>query len=389
MYEEGDFEKLAPGTGELRCPVLLVGSTRVDEFTAALGEAYEVTAVSDVEAALQVGQDRDLDVLLIDCPHADNLVEFLRQSQRHCPESLRVLVIDSKDVFAEICGTNLARIDAFLLREEAIEDIGSAIDDALARRSQDNQKLMLCTDSVRSLYATRLLELEELIANRALEFAYQPIIRPATGEVFAYEALCRAKHPIFRNPQVLFDAAAQSGVLWELGRAVREVSVKALDSLPSHIKLFMNLHPSEVEDPELAKFRDGDIAKRIVFEITERASIPNYDGFSRILSGLSKNGYQFAIDDLGGGYAGLNAVALLSPDFIKIDMAMVRGIDTAPHRARLIQRIVDFANDVEIMLVAEGIETKEEAETIESLGCHLVQGYYYGRPRIGVPNLED
>ena len=322
---------------------------------------------------------------MVDCARAEDGVEFLRQSQRFCPDSLRVLVIDNKDVFVEMRGANLARIDSFLLRDEAVEHLGAAIDDGLARREQDKQKLMMRTDSVRRLYSTRLRELEGLIEERQLEFAYQPIVDPNTGQIFAYEALCRAKHPIFRNPQALFDAAVQSGILWELGRAVREISVKALHTLPPNIKLFMNLHPGEVEDPELATFMGKDLASRIVFEITERASIPDYGRFKSIISELAQSGYEFAIDDLGAGYAGLNAVALLSPNYIKIDMAMVRGIDQAPQRAKLIRRIVDFANDVGIRLIAEGIETKQEAAAIEGLGCHLTQGYYYGRPRVGIP----
>ena len=389
MYAEGDFEEEDPGTGELLTPVLVVGSNRSQEFSSVLGHGYDVTAVEDVSSALKMGEDVDFEVLVADCAKAEDGVEFLRQSQRHCPESLRVLVIDNKDVFTEMRGSNLARIDSFLLRDEAIEHLESAIDDGLARREHDKQKSMMRSDSVRQLYSTRVKELEEIIEKRELEFAYQPIVHPSTGKVYAFEALCRAKHPIFRNPQVLFDAAVQSGILWELGRAVREISVKALDSLPSHIKLFMNLHPAEIEDPQLATFRNSDIGKRIVFEITERASIPDYGRFRTIISSLSKNGYQFAIDDLGAGYAGLNAVALLSPDYIKIDMAMVRGIHLAPQRAKLIKRIVDFSNDVGIRLVAEGIETEEEARVIESLGCHLTQGYYYGRPKVGVPTVDD
>jgi len=386
MYSPDEFT--AEPEEKLR-PVLVVGSARASEFRESLSESYDLTFADDVAAAMALCESENYEVLVGDCERAENGVEFLRQSQRFCPDSLRVLVIDNKDVFVEMRGANLARIDSFLLREETIEHLSSAIDDGLARREQDRQKLMLRTDSVRRLYSTRLTELEGLIEDRCLEFAYQPIVNPTTGEIFAYEALCRAKHPIFRNPEVLFDAAVQSGILWELGRAVREISVLALDTLPSHIKLFMNLHPNEVEDPSLAHFRESDVAQRIVFEITERAAIPDYTRFSGIIADLSKLGYQFAIDDLGAGYAGLNAVALLSPEFIKIDMAMVRGINLAPQRAKLIRRIVDFANDVGIRLIAEGIETEEEAKTIESLGCHLTQGYYYGRPKVGIPGLGD
>jgi len=389
MYDESEFAETDPGNAGFPREILVVGSGRADAFAESLGDSFAVSKAVDVDEALRLGAEQDFEVLIVDCAEAEDGVEFLRKTQRYCPQCLRILVIDSKDVFVEMRGAGLARIDSFLLREEATEHIRSAIDDGLARRDIDRQKLMMRTDSVRRLYSTRLQELETLIEERQLEFAYQPIVNPATREIFAYEALCRAKHPIFRNPQVLFDAAVQSGILWELGRAVREISVQALSQLPSNIKLFMNLHPGEVEDPELATFRGSATAKRIVFEITERASIPDYGRFRAIISELAKGGYEFAIDDLGAGYAGLNAVALLSPDFIKIDMAMVRNIHLAPQRAKLIRRIVDFANDVGIRLVAEGIESKEEADVIQALGCHLAQGYFYGRPRIGIPGSDD
>ena len=388
MYNESEFAETDPGN-ELPREVLVIGSERPEKFSEALGERFVVSTASEPDEALQLGANQEFEVMIVDCAEAESGVDFLRKTQRYRPQCLRVLVIDSKDVFVEMQGAGLARIDSFLLRDEATQHIRSAIDDGLARRELDRQRLMMRTDSVRRLYSTRLRELETIIEERQIEFAYQPIVNPATGDIFAYEALCRAKHPIFRNPQVLFDAAVQSGVLWELGRAAREVSVQALESIPKHIKLFMNLHPAEVEDPELATFREHAIARRIVFEITERASIPDYARFRSIITELSKGGYEFAIDDLGAGYAGLNAVALLSPDFIKIDMAMVRNIHLAPQRASLIRRIVDFANDVGIRLVAEGIETREEADVIEDLGCHLAQGYFYGRPSIRLPDGDE
>jgi EAL domain-containing protein (putative c-di-GMP-specific phosphodiesterase class I) len=325
-------------------------------------------------------------VLVADHPNAEDGVEFLRRTQRHTPESLRILVIDNKEIFVEIRGANLARVDSFLLREEAPEHLSTAIEDALARREQDRQRMLLNTDSVRRLFSSRLTELDQLIEQREFEFAYQPIVDPRTRTIMAYEALCRAKHPVFRNPQVLFDAAVQSGCLWKLGKVTREIAAQGLSMIPEDVKLFLNLHPGEVDDPDLIHFAENsNIAHRIVFEITERASIPDYNRFKEMTSVLGERGFQFAVDDLGAGYAGLNAVALLSPEFIKIDMAMIRGIDMAPRRAKLIRRIVEFANDVGIKLIAEGIETPQEAEAIAKLGCHLSQGYFFGRPHTQVP----
>lgn len=380
MFEPGRFEAASPNAGSCKQRLLLVGSDRAAQMLEVLGERYEVTACDDNESALAHCQDIPFDVLVADHPAAENGVEFLRRSQRFRPESLRVLVIETQEVFVEVRGSNLARVDSYLLRSEATQHLFSAIDDGIVRRDTDRQRLLMSSNSVRNIFSSRLQELDRIIEGQNLDFAYQPIVDPRTLEVFGYEALCRARHPIFRNPTVLFEAALQAGSLWALGRAVRQAATALLHRLPDDTKLFVNLHPGEVEDPELVSFGKPELASRLIFEITERASIPDFGRFQEMTHELVSRGFQFAIDDLGAGYASLNAVALLTPEFIKIDMAMVRGVHNAPNRARLIRRIVDFANDIGIRLIAEGIETEGEARAIAELGCHLAQGFFYGRP---------
>ena len=381
MYDPDRVQEGVQSERSDKRQILLVASSRASLFRSAIGDSYEVVDIADSERALEDAEHIRYDAIVSDHESAELGVDFLRRSLRHRGESLRVLVIDSQEVFCEIRGSNLARIDSFLLRDEAPEHLTSAIDDALARREQDRQRVLMKSDSVQRLFASRLSELEALIANREFEFAYQPIVNPRSGAIFAHEALCRAVHPIFCNALVLFDAAVQSGNLWALGRVTRELAVRNFGPLSAEDKIFVNLHPGEIEDPELL----GDATTRgdrIIFEITERAAIPDFKRFRETAKLLSRRGFQFAIDDLGAGYSSLNAVALLAPEFIKIDMTMVRSIHTAPRRQQLIRRMVDFANDIGIRLIAEGVETEVEANVIAELGCHLAQGYYYGRPAI-------
>jgi EAL domain-containing protein (putative c-di-GMP-specific phosphodiesterase class I) len=263
-----------------------------------------------------------------------------------------------------------------------MDHLRSALEDARVRRDTQRQRLLAGGDSVRRAFSTHVDELERLLHARAMAFHFQPIVDPRTRAVTAYEALCRIAHPVFENPTVLFDAAIQSGNIWRLGRLIREVVLGQVPSLPPDTLLFVNVHPAEVDDPTFIEVGKelGVRAPRVVFEITERGAISDLRRFRDQIEQLKAFGYRIAIDDLGAGYASLNSVALLNPDFIKIDMAMVRDIDTSPRRASLVRRLVDYANDQQIQVIAEGVETEAEAEAIAALGCHRAQGFYFGRP---------
>jgi len=140
--------------------------------------------------------------------------------------------------------------------------------------------------------------------------------------------------------------------------------------------------PDELVNPEtLANTPLTRYADRIVFEITERVRISGLEALRFKIKSLRRLGFRFAIDDLGAGYASLNAVALLEPDFIKIDGVIIRGMTRASPRAKLVRRIVEFANDADIRVIAESVETAAEAEFAHELGCHYLQGYYLGRPQ--------
>jgi diguanylate cyclase (GGDEF)-like protein len=371
----------APARTELRPRVLAAAPSGAHGYVSALAESYEVVVAGSPAEVLERCQHERFDVLVCDLPDVDAGVELLRKSLRLRPEALRVLVIDTEDVFVEVRGTNIARVDCFLLRAEGPSNIVAAIDNALARRELDRQRMLRDSDEVRRLYTARLNELDDVIEQRQIGVAFQPIVDPRTGAVRAYEALARARHPLFKNATVLFEAAVQSGNLWRLGRLCREIALASKPTLPAGAKLFLNLHPGEIDDPDLvtwgSKLGGSD---RVVLEITERASIPDFRRFRNTARALSTRGFQFAIDDLGAGYASLNAVAMLEPSFVKIDMTMVRGIEASKRKQRLVRRMVEYANDVGIKVVAEGVETEGEARCVGEIGCHLAQGYFFGKP---------
>lgn len=227
----------------------------------------------------------------------------------------------------------------------------------------------------------RLIALEEIIEDKRVTYVYQPIADAKTAEIIAYEALCRPSLEILRNPQLLFETAERAGHILPLGRMCRPVALKAIGDLPENISLFINLHPHEVHDPLLLDDPTLEsVAARVVLEITEAAEIHDLDRLRGIISKLRDHGFRLAIDDLGAGYSGLNTLASIQPDFVKLDMALVRGIKSDSSSARLIKHLLEYCIEENIKVVAEGVETAEERDVIRDLGCHYIQGYFYARP---------
>ena len=362
--------------------VLVVGEQVESELSEELFEKYEVVLEKDSDKAIARCARERFDAIVASHPNAEDSSQFLRMTLRDSPEALRVMVIDSRDVFPAAESANVARIDSYLLRGEFKEHLVYALDEGLSRREDEERRKVFASTSIKNLFATRVQELDWLIKEEAVDFAFQPIINSSERSVFAYESLCRAKHPIFSNPSILFEAAVQAGLLWELGHVCRKKALEGLKKFNKDRMIFVNLHPGELQDPHLLDQLLAYDCSRVVFEITERAAIPDLKKLDDIMAQLREKGARFAIDDLGAGYASLNAVVALEPDFVKIDMMMIRNIHSAPIREKLVKRVVDFANDVGIKVIAEGIETKDEAKVIKEIGCHYSQGYFYGKPRI-------
>jgi len=228
----------------------------------------------------------------------------------------------------------------------------------------------------------RLRSLERSIAERSFRHVYQPIVRAADGAVFAYEALVRPTDAAFAGPLDLLEVAERSGKIAALGRLLRELCLAPMPTLEDPTLLFLNVHPLELRDPQFALGEPSLLpwAQRIVFEITEAAEITDYARSRAVLGNLQAQGFRIALDDVGSGYSGLNSLALLGPDFVKIDMALVRGISANARSARLIRHIFEFARDEGMPVIAEGIETAEEQAAVIDLGVPYLQGYHFGRP---------
>lgn len=226
----------------------------------------------------------------------------------------------------------------------------------------------------------------EAALGRALEglwMACQPIVRAKDGTLFAHEALLRTSEPVFPHPGALLAAAERLGRLPEVGRTVRAAVAGLLDSGALRGDVFVNLHPADLADEAIVDPRAplSGFASRVVLEITERARLEGTADVPGTVQALRKMGYRVAIDDLGAGYAGLTSFVALSPEIVKIDMSLIRGLDRDPLKQKLVGSLAGLCQDLGIVVVAEGIETEGERDAAVRAGCELLQGFLLGRPQ--------
>ncbi len=235
--------------------------------------------------------------------------------------------------------------------------------------------------------AKKVADLRETLRTGGLYIDYHPIVVADSLKIFGYEALARGTMRSMRSPEVMFEVAAQSDLIWDLSRLCRNRAIEGMNRLLKDGELlFMNVDPADFADPA---FTDMDLKvtdpTRVVIEITERTAIKDYPKFRGRLQAFREKGYRFAVDDAGSGYAGLGSIANLEPDFIKLDMSLINCIDTNFIKQNLVETMVRFANDQKAMVIAEGVERAEEFEMVKALGVHLVQGFFVHRPSQNAP----
>lgn len=216
----------------------------------------------------------------------------------------------------------------------------------------------------------------------AVWMAYQPIASLGRRAVYAHEALLRSHEPSLSNPAALIDAATRLDRLDELGRVVRRTVGKLVSEHQGPELFFINLHPNDLMDQDLYDLDTplGRCAPRVVLEVTERMSLEGIPDLKNRVARLRRMGFRLAVDDLGAGYAGLSSLAWLEPEVLKLDMSLIRHIDSEATKQRLAGSMLALARDMRILAVAEGVETVAERDTLASLGADLVQGYLFARP---------
>lgn len=208
---------------------------------------------------------------------------------------------------------------------------------------------------------------------------FQPIVDLRNGKVFAYEALVRCTHEAFPSPIGLFEHAVREGATGPLGRTIRNA---LFETCPA-AAIFVNLHPHELREPWLVRpddpicFHDHPV----YLEVTESAALDYYDLCVSVLKDVcTRTGAFLVIDDLGAGYSNLLRVVDLEPKVVKLDRALITGLDTSKRKQILVRFLVDVCEQLGAKIVGEGIETEDELRALVDCGAHFGQGYFLARP---------
>jgi EAL domain-containing protein (putative c-di-GMP-specific phosphodiesterase class I) len=217
--------------------------------------------------------------------------------------------------------------------------------------------------------------LASVIDRRAFDVHFQPIVDMRNGRIRAQEALARFHDGT--SPGQVFQTATLLARRVELELALVEMAVTKAAALPDGVKLHVNVSPAAAVDPSLGAII-AKTRRRIVLEITEHALF--HAGHAQQLRGSLPSNCALAADDVGAGYAGLSQLLEYRPDVIKIDRSVVMNVDQDPARQALVAGLVQFTTATGGTVIAEGIERREEAETLLTLGVHEGQGYYFCRP---------
>jgi EAL domain-containing protein (putative c-di-GMP-specific phosphodiesterase class I) len=221
--------------------------------------------------------------------------------------------------------------------------------------------------------------------DRALEtlsLVFQPIVDRRAKKTIGFEALMRTKEPSMPHPGALLEAAERLERVHDIGRRVRELAATTFRPQDDDMLLFLNLHPADLLDANLYD-RNAPLTKiadRVILEITERAALDDVTETKHRATELRRRGYKLALDDLGAGYAGLTSFATFEPEVVKLDMSLIRSIEASPVKQHIVESVTKLCRDLDMRVVAEGIETRPELACIIDLGCDYLQGYLLGKP---------
>jgi EAL domain-containing protein (putative c-di-GMP-specific phosphodiesterase class I) len=219
-----------------------------------------------------------------------------------------------------------------------------------------------------------------------LTIVFQPIVDLAGASIAGYEAL--ARFPGTATPDVWFAAAAEAGLGAELEALAISHALAALPDLPPNTFLTVNVSPHLLGSaPVAAAFAAPATLRRVVVELTEHTPVDDLVALRAQTAALRARGALIAIDDAGSGYAGLQQLAELRPQLVKLDRSLVTGIDNDPVRYALAEMVGAFTGRIDAWLLAEGIETTGELAAFARLGVPLVQGWLVGRPAPGFAPL--
>jgi EAL domain-containing protein (putative c-di-GMP-specific phosphodiesterase class I) len=373
---------------------ILVDMSALERIERSFGLGAHDSVRTHIDALMWEVRDRvhAEDVLASDGREGDRFFLFLTGERPNgfSASGLRALA----DQIEEFVSPRAARLTMAFTRERSAVDVGYAFVLYTPLANEERQLQRLIEETRRSAELRRVLRereqregLIEIIHNRRVWTAFQPIVEIQERKIMGHEALSRGPRGTeLEPPLVLFGLAGRHGMVEDLERSCRHQTFQDWELFGGSGRLFINTVPATVRDPSFAGRGIIDalgpsLSPRLVtLEITERQVIENLNLYREAMHSFIEMGFSFAIDDLGAGYSGLETLVNIGASYLKIDMGLVRDVHQKKISQQVVRAIADMGAAVGSTVIAEGIQTTEEAEALLGLGVRYGQGYLFGRP---------
>jgi EAL domain-containing protein (putative c-di-GMP-specific phosphodiesterase class I)/GGDEF domain-containing protein len=361
-----------------------------------------VRRVTDIIHLLMKEKFRKEDIFVVDVFESDTFIIFLS-----APRKEKTQLLDHLEVIAERARINIKKPLFELLYPLLKENIKLKIGYALIIKNPMIKNIRLITQLIseskimgyfladRQSYKSKYL-LQRLIINQQITTLFQPIVNLNTLEIIGYEALSRGpENSEYVSPLILFIIAEQSGLSFELDRLCRKKAFEAIQNQNIQTKIFVNTLTMTIHDPDFRGLYLRELLedlkvkpKNVVFEISEKLAIDNYDIFKKAHKDYTDIGIVHADDDIGKGYSDLERILELKPGYLKVDISLVRDIDKSYIKQELIKAMIHLAKSINSEIIAERIETVGEWEKLKALNVRYGQGYLFARPSTELNNLN-
>ncbi|MBU8880803.1 EAL domain-containing protein [Bacillus sp. FJAT-29790] len=357
----------------------VLGQQGYNYFIATLKKTFRLVIEQEVE---------NEDIIVLHDYSSDGLTLFIRMDHnRHCvtelDKKMKKVARDLEKSLALKIPLAQPILDTGYM---FIEKQHYSIQEAVQRAHQ--QAIAMAEKRVQSEFNEMLYSVSKVVAKKNIRLLAQPIINVATGEVRAWEMLTRGPEgTVLESPLQLFSVARQTGLLYDLELIVFEKILEQIHDTGCSQEIFINFTPISLGNEQFVRDIKKMLAKhknispyQMILEITERDSIEGMENFIYNIKILRSLGFRVAIDDTGAGYASLHSISEIMPDIIKIDRSVIHDIDKNLVKESMLKGLLLIARAAGSLVVAEGIESKEEASVLTRNKVDLAQGYYYARP---------
>jgi EAL domain-containing protein (putative c-di-GMP-specific phosphodiesterase class I)/AmiR/NasT family two-component response regulator len=350
-----------------------------------------VGAAGDADEAIELAIAKTPDVALVDVKMpAGGGPRAAREICRTSPQT-RVLALSAYEDKTTVMEMLRAGAVGYLVKGTAPEEIVASIGRAMRGQTAMSTEVMgsvvhELSAQLRDQALTReqrqaaVDRIRRAVAGDGLQILFQPILDLRDRRVVGLEALARFSGPPNRSPELWFREAAGLGLSEDLELTAIRMALRSLDCVPPDAHLAVNTSHRTAMSPRLLDVLSQVDASRIVVEITEHEQADDYEAFRRSLEALRRRGVRVAIDDAGAGFSLRHALAL-DPHILKLDISLTRDIDNDRARRALASALVRFAEEMDVTMIAEGIESDAELQELLGLGVTYGQGFLLGVPQ--------